>query len=78
LDNTSELCFYCHDIADAIRTLLYANPDRVTMVAICLTGVQREKFINVIEHVLVKMKSQQGMNPALAQKIFGEKNVEPT
>ena|SRR3972149_6232913 len=72
LDNTSELCFYCHDIGDAIRTILYANPERVAMVAMCLTGIQREKFINVIEHVLVKMKSQ-GMNSKLAQKLFGEK-----
>jgi hypothetical protein len=73
LDNTSELCFYCHEIADALRALLYAQPDRVAMVALCLKGEQRERFIKVIEHVLDKLKSQT-MNPVLAQTLFGEKN----
>jgi hypothetical protein len=43
------------------------------MVALCLKGEQRERFIKVIEHVLDKLKSQT-MNPVLAQTLFGEKN----
>lgn len=74
IDNTSELCFYCHDIADALRTLLYANQDRITNVALCITPSQREKFINTIDYLLSKLKSQ--MNPIIANRIFGEKQNE--
>ena len=73
LENTSELCFYCHDIADALRTLLYANSERIAQVALCIPSSQREKFINVIEYILVKLKEQQKMNPTLAKNLFGGK-----
>lgn len=31
LENTLELCFYDHQIADAFRTLVEANPERVRL-----------------------------------------------
>lgn len=68
LDNTSELCFYCHDIADALRTLLYANSERISNVAMCVTASQREKFISTLDYVLSKLKQQ--INPQVA-KILG-------
>lgn len=63
LDNTSELCFGCHQVADAIRALLYANPVRVAMVAELLRGEPRERFIKVLEVVLDKLKNQ-NLQPA--------------
>ena len=67
LENTSELCFGCHQVADAIRALTYANPRRVAMVAEQLRGEPREKFIKVLEEVLRSLKEQ---NIPLATKIL--------
>jgi len=67
IENTSELCFGCHPIGDAIRALLYANPSRVAMVAELLRGEPREKFIKVIDEVSRRLKEQ---NVDLAKKIL--------
>lgn len=73
IENTSELCYGCHQVADAIRALLYANPKRSAMVALCLSSAPREKFIKALEYILVEMKSQ---NIDLAKQILkmGKKN----
>lgn len=67
IENTSELCFGCHQVADAIRALLYANPTRVAQVAELLRGEPRERFIRVIEEVSRRLKEQ---NIDLAKKIL--------
>lgn len=67
IENTSELCFGCHPLGDAIRALLYANPVRVAMVAELLRGEPREKFIKVIDEVSRRLKEQ---NVDLAKKIL--------
>jgi hypothetical protein len=67
LDNTSELCFGCHPLGDAIRALIYANPVRVAMVAELLRGEPREKFIRVLEETLRRLKEQ---DIQLAKKIL--------
>jgi len=70
LHNTSELCYYCHQLADAIRALLYAHPNRVADVAELLTGEQREKFIRVLLAIVEAMKiNAKDVNP-LAKKLF--------
>jgi hypothetical protein len=66
-DNTSELCFGCHPLGDAIRTLLYANPTRVAMVAELLRGEPRARFIRVIDEVSRRLKEQ---DIELAKKII--------
>jgi len=48
LENTSELCYGCHEVADAIRALLYAKPERVVKVARLLRGDQRKRFAKKI------------------------------
>jgi hypothetical protein len=67
LENTSELCFGCHPLGDAIRALLYASPTRVAMVAELLRGESRERFIRVIDEVSRKLKEQ---DIELAKKII--------
>jgi hypothetical protein len=67
LENTSELCFGCHQVADAIRALLYASPQRVAMVAELLRGKPRERFIKVLEEVTKRLKEQ---DIPLAKKIL--------
>jgi hypothetical protein len=67
LENTSELCFGCHQIADAIRALVYASPKRVAMVAEQLRGEPRAKFISVLEETLRRLKEQ---DITLAKKIL--------
>ena len=67
LENTSELCFGCHQVADAIRALLYASPKRVAMVAMLLRGEPRERFIKVLEEVTIRLKEQ---DLTLAKKIL--------
>jgi len=67
IKNTSELCFGCHQVADAIRALLYANPIRVAQVAILLRGDPRERFIRVVDEALKQLK---GQNLDLAKKIL--------
>jgi hypothetical protein len=67
LENTSELCFGCHQVADAIRALLYASPKRVAMVAMLLRGEPRERFIKVLEEVTARLKEQ---DITLAKKIL--------
>lgn len=69
LKNTSELCYYCHQLADAIRALLYAHPKRVAQVAELLKGKQREKFVTVLVAVGDAMeKTEKSINP-LAKNI---------
>jgi hypothetical protein len=67
LENTSELCFGCHPLGDAIRALLYASPIRVAQVAELLRGEPRERFIKVLEEVLKRLKEQ---DIELAKKIL--------
>lgn len=67
VENTSELCFGCHPLGDAIRALLYANPIRVAQVAELLRGEPRERFIRVLEEVLKRLKDQ---DIGLAKKIL--------
>ena len=67
LENTTELCYGCHQVADAIRALLYANPKRSATVALCLRSKPRERFIKALEHILVEMKAQ---DLELAKKIL--------
>jgi len=67
VENTSELCFGCHPLGDAIRALLYANPTRVAMVAELLRGEPRAKFIKVIDEVSRRLKDQ---DIALAKRIL--------
>ena len=57
LRNTSELCYYCHQLADAVRALLYANPKRVAWVVECLKGKQREKFIIILDATVDALKN---------------------
>ena len=69
LKNTSELCFYCHQLADAIRALLYAHPKRVAQVAELLRGKQKEKFVTILVAVGDAMeKTEKNINP-LARNI---------
>jgi hypothetical protein len=56
--NTSELCFYCHQLGDAIRCLLYARPERVGQVAELLRGEPRAKFIRVLREVISRLETQ--------------------
>lgn len=56
--NTSELCFYCHQLGDAIRCLLYAHPTRVAQVAELLRGEPRAKFIRVLKEVVTRLETQ--------------------
>jgi len=69
LENTSELCYYCHELADAIRTLFYANPERVANVAKLLEGKQLDRFIGVITALIEMLKTEKNVNP-LAQKLL--------
>ena len=70
LKNTSELCFYCHQLADAIRALIYAKPERVAAVAELLEGKSRERFIKVLEAIVVALrKTEKDINP-LAQSLL--------
>ena len=70
LKNTSELCYYCHGLADAIRALIYAKPERVANVAELLEGKQLERFVKVLEAVIGTLKTEKDINP-LALKILG-------
>lgn len=70
LDNTIEVCYGCHQVADAIRALLYASPSRVAMVANCLKGEPRERFKRVLKAVIIAMdKTEKDINP-LAKSII--------
>jgi hypothetical protein len=70
LENTSELCFYCHQLADAIRALLYANPIRVAWVVKCLKGKQREKFLKTLEKIVESLRKTEKNTSPLAQNIM--------
>lgn len=70
IKNTSELCYYCHQLADAIRALLYANPKRVADVARLLQGDQRDRFVTIIVKTGDAMiKTETDINP-LAKKVI--------
>jgi len=68
LENTSELCFYCHELADAIRALLYAHPKRVAQVAILLRGEPRERFISVLKQLVILLNNAE--DTELAKKLL--------
>jgi len=68
LENTSEVCYYCHELADAIRALLYAHPKRVAQVAILLKGEPRERFINVLKQLIVLLTNAE--DTELAKKLL--------
>jgi hypothetical protein len=64
LDNTIEVCYGCHQVADAIRALLYASPKRVAMIANCLKGEPRMRFRRVLGAVVTSMdKTEKLINP---------------
>jgi hypothetical protein len=64
LDNTIEVCYGCHQVADAIRALLYANPKRVAMIADCLKDEPRNRFKRVLGATVNAMdKSERLINP---------------
>ena len=70
LDNTIEVCYGCHQVADAIRALLYASPSRVAIVANCLKGEPRERFKRVLKAVIISMeKTEKNINP-IAQSVL--------
>jgi hypothetical protein len=69
LKNTSELCYYCHQLADAIRALLYAHPKRVAQVAELLEGKQREKFVTVLVAVEDAMEKTEKLINPLAKRV---------
>lgn len=70
LENTSELCYGCHQVADAIRALLYAHPNRVANVARLLEGKQRERFLNVLVAVVDALKKDGKDTNLLANKLL--------
>lgn len=75
LKNTSELCYYCHQLADAIRALLYAKPKRVVDVAILLQGDQRERFVTIVVKIGDAMlKTERDINPLAKEVIEIVKN----
>lgn len=51
LENTSESCYYCHtQIADSIRALLYADVQRVVLVARQINGSKpKQKYLKLIK-----------------------------
>lgn len=70
LENTSELCYGCHQVADAIRMLIYARPNRVANVGKLLEGVQLQRFLKTLEAVVESLrKTEKNINP-LANKIL--------
>ena len=76
LDNTIEVCYGCHQMADAIRALLYASPSRVSRVANCLKGEPRERFKRVLREVIIAMdKSEKLINPLALSIIDMVKHV---
>ena len=76
LDNTIEVCFGCHQVADAIRALLYASPSRVALVANCLKGEPRERFKRVLKAVIISMdKTEKDINPLAISLIEMVKNI---
>lgn len=72
LENTSEYCFYCHQIADGIRALLDVKPERAVLVLETLPQEKKEKMFVVIESMLELHKDnlrEITNNPAV-QKVF--------
>jgi hypothetical protein len=67
LENTSEVCFGCHQVADSIRALLYAKPERVANVAELLRGEPRARFIRVLKEVIHRLEAQ---DVELAKKLL--------
>ena len=77
LKNTSELCYYCHQLADAIRALLYAHPKRVAQVAELLRGEQKERFTNILIAVKEAMeKTERDINQFAKEIIEMARNGE--
>jgi len=77
LDNTIEVCYGCHQVADAIRALLYASPSRVALVANCLKGEPRERFKRVLRTVILSMdRTEKVINPLAKSIMEMIKNVD--
>lgn len=70
LENTSELCYYCHQLADAIRMLFYAHPKRVAQVAELLKGEQKAKFTNVLIAVVGTLEKTERNINIIAKRII--------
>ena len=70
LDNTIEICYGCHQMADAIRALLYASPSRVARVANCLKGEPRERFKRVLKEVIIVMDKSEKLITPLALSLL--------
>ena len=70
LENTSELCYYCHQLADSLRALLYAKPERVGKVVKLLKGEYRIRFIKVMECMVDYMQKTENNISPLANKVL--------
>jgi len=70
LENTSELCFYDHQLGDAIRMFLYAAPQRVANVARLLKGDQKKHFIEVMKAVILEFESSEKNISPLANRLI--------
>lgn len=73
LRNTSEFCFYCHQIADGVRALLTANPSRVVEVISVLPQEQRDRMIRIFRKVVQMWEQKQisASNPAIQELAKG-------
>ena len=70
LENTSELCYYCHQLAHAVRALIYAKPSRVDDVAQLLEGEYKQRFLKVLVAVVESLrKTEKNINP-LANRLL--------
>ena len=61
LENVSELCFRCHQIADALRTLTFLKDEnlwQVTKVAMCMPAWMQQKFAIVARQYLASKKTK--------------------
>lgn len=56
LDNTVEVCYGCHQVADALRALLYASPSRVAKIANATEGEPRARLLRVLKATLELME----------------------
>jgi len=66
----------CHQVADAIRALLYASPSRVAMIADCLKEPPRTKFKRVLSATVNAMdKSERFINPLAVSILEMVKNT---
>lgn len=52
LHNTKEYDFYCHQIADGLRAILTARPDRVVDVMKTLPFESRERLLGILAEII--------------------------